>query len=73
MPVLPSLCKHPLLFQGDKTMHAKTTTFGIFRHFGPNIGLSGPFGAMPDQKNANEVGALVVFLIYVGTKIFAPY
>ena len=23
----------------------------IFGHVGPNIGLSDPFGAMPDQKN----------------------
>ena len=55
LPILPSLRKHPLLFQGDKTMHSKTATFGIFCHFGPNIGLSGPFCAMPDQKSANEV------------------
>ena len=23
---------------------------GIFGHFKPNIGLSGPFGAIPDQE-----------------------
>ena len=35
----------------------------IFDHFGPYIGFSGPFGAMPDQKNnANEM--LGGFLIY---------
>ena len=28
----------------------KTTIFCIFGHFGPTIGLSEPFGAMPDQK-----------------------
>ena len=37
-----------------------TAKFGpkytLFGHFGPNIGLSDPFGAMPDQKNnANDM------------------
>ena len=40
----------------------------IFGHFGPNIGISGPFCPMPDQKYANKVPRLV--FCYVGNKTF---
>ena len=37
----------------QKTMQTrclKTAKFDPKNHFGPNIGLSGPFGAMPNKK-----------------------
>ena len=45
----------------------KTAKFGPKRHFGPNIGIFGPFDLMPDQKQCGQV-AEVVFC-YVGTKL----
>ena len=42
-----------------------------FGHFGPNIGLSGPFGAMPDQKTM-QMRCLSGFLI-CGYQNFAPF
>ena len=45
----------------------------IFGHFGPNNGISGPFGVMPDQNNnANEVPRWFSDMSVPNLRMFGP-
>ena len=47
----------------NQTKHTKPNQTYIFGHLGPNIGLSDPFDAMPDQKTM-RTRCLIGFLIF---------